>query len=299
MSSETPLSPDTSGQPVILVVDDEEMIRNLVRIFLQGEGYSVLAAYDGQEALELSRKYSGPIDLLITGVEMPRLNGLDLCAQLLKERPQIKVIVMTGSDKTDITYPILLKPPNGETLLAKVEEVLTAPGQSSMPHQRIANASAEKGMESPAETHPDSTNATHEAAHIIAALILDVRVSGATLFSSPDPSGHPRFEDEWAKRLKETNDLEGYKAYCVILLAPYFVELNSERITGFSLDDRILFEEIVEEHFPNRRRVLIARAKRIVRDRYNEIVRLAELLTERKKLCAEDIEKFWNERSKK
>ena len=264
----------------------------------KAKGYSVLAAYDGQEALELSRKYSGTIDLLITEVETPRLNGFDLCAQVLKDRPQIKVILMTGRERKDIAHPILLKPLDGETLIAKVEEVLTVPGQAWKPHRRIVNAIAKKSVESPTETHPEGTNATHEAAHIIAALILDIGASGATLLSSSELNGHPRFEDEWAKKLKETQDLEGYKAHCVILLAPYFVELKSEKITAISLDDRILFEEIVEEHFPNLRRVLIARAKRMVGDHYDEIVRLAELLKERKELSAKEIVEFWSARSK-
>src|SRR6266852_1165249 len=89
-------------QPVILVADDEVIIRNLVTILMQLEGYLVLAAADGQEGLELSRKYSGKIDLVITDMEMPRLNGSDLSAHLLEERPGIKVLVMSGSDIAEI-----------------------------------------------------------------------------------------------------------------------------------------------------------------------------------------------------
>ena len=92
-----PLLSDTTGslqphQPVILVADDDVIIRNLVTILMQLEGYLVVAAADGQEGLELSRKYSGKIDLVITDMEMPRLNGSDLCAHLLEERPGIKVL---------------------------------------------------------------------------------------------------------------------------------------------------------------------------------------------------------------
>jgi len=64
-------------QPVILVADDEALIRNLVTLLLQHVGYFVLSAADGHEVLELSRKYPGPIDLVITDVQMPRLNGTD------------------------------------------------------------------------------------------------------------------------------------------------------------------------------------------------------------------------------
>ena len=83
-------------QSVILVADDEVLIRNLVTLLMQREGYFVLSAADGQEGLELSRKYPGTIDLVITDVQMPRLNGTDLCAHLLEDRPGIKVLVMSG-----------------------------------------------------------------------------------------------------------------------------------------------------------------------------------------------------------
>jgi DNA-binding response OmpR family regulator len=118
--------------PVILVADDEVMIRNLVTILLQGHGYVVLSAADGQEGLELSRRYPGRIGLLITDVEMPRLNGIDLATGLLAERPGIKVIVMSGADMKEIVeqnanMPFLPKPFDGEALLARVHALLGAP----------------------------------------------------------------------------------------------------------------------------------------------------------------------------
>jgi DNA-binding response OmpR family regulator len=123
-------------EPIILVADDEVMIRNLVTILLQQQGYIVLSASDGQEGLQLSRKYPGPIDLVITDVEMPRLNGMDLCGYLLKERPGIKVIVMSGADMREIVtqnvhLPFLPKPFDGKALLARVRAVLTIPARSS------------------------------------------------------------------------------------------------------------------------------------------------------------------------
>ena len=130
MSTENQLAPDTSWQAAILVVDDNEIIRGLVRIFLQSEGYSVLSAADGRSALELSRKYPGTIDLVITDVEMPRLRGIDLVPYLLKERPGIKVIVMTGRQGTDIAFPTLFKPFDGKMLTTKVREVLASSGRS-------------------------------------------------------------------------------------------------------------------------------------------------------------------------
>ena len=123
-------------QPVILVADDEALIRNLVTLLLQHEGYFVLSAADGHEGLELSRKYPGPIDLVITDVQMPRLNGTDLCALLIKERPGIRVLVMSGADMHEIVsqnanMPFLPKPFDGETLKASVRAILDQPASGS------------------------------------------------------------------------------------------------------------------------------------------------------------------------
>jgi DNA-binding response OmpR family regulator len=123
--------------PVILVADDEALIRNLVTLLLQQDGYFVLSAADGHEGLELSRKYPGAIDLLITDMEMPRMNGTDLCGHLLEERPGIKVLVMSGKDISEIlsqnaNMPFLPKPFDGETLKAKVRAILAAPIQPAI-----------------------------------------------------------------------------------------------------------------------------------------------------------------------
>ena len=127
-------------QPVILVADDEPLVRNLATLLMQKEGYFVLSAADGDEGLELSRKYPGSIELVITDVQMPRLNGSDLCAHLLEERPGIKVLMMSGADTSEIVrqnanLPFLPKPFNGKALKAKVRAILAAPEQPAIPLQ--------------------------------------------------------------------------------------------------------------------------------------------------------------------
>jgi len=119
-------------QSVILVADDEPLIRNLVTLLMQREGHFVLSAADGQEGLELSRKYAGLIDLLITDVNMPRMNGTDLRGHLMEERPGIKVLMMSGADMREIVrhnanLPFLPKPFDGQTLKARVRAILTLP----------------------------------------------------------------------------------------------------------------------------------------------------------------------------
>jgi DNA-binding response OmpR family regulator len=128
--------PSSGPRPsVILVADDDALVRNLVTQLLQREGYSVLSAADGHEGLELSRHYPGSIDLVITDVQMSRLNGTDLCTHLLEERPGIKALVMSGAEMSAVVsenadLPFLPKPFDGQILRAIVRAVLAASVQS-------------------------------------------------------------------------------------------------------------------------------------------------------------------------
>ncbi len=127
---------------VILVADDEALIRNLVTLLLQQDGHLVLSAANGHEGLELSRQYPGTIELVITDIKMPRMNGTDLCAHLLQERPGIKVLVMSGADMGEIVgqnvnLPFLPKPFDGKTLVARVRALLAAPVQAPVDMTRV------------------------------------------------------------------------------------------------------------------------------------------------------------------
>jgi DNA-binding response OmpR family regulator len=124
-------------QSVILVADDEVLIRNLVTLLLQQDGHMVLSAANGREGLEIAREYPGPIELVITDAQMPQVKGAELCAHLLKVRPGIKVLVMSGADTFEIVgrnihLPFLPKPFDGKTLLARVRAILAAPVQAPM-----------------------------------------------------------------------------------------------------------------------------------------------------------------------
>ncbi len=78
----------------ILVVDDEENIREIITEFLDTLGYSVVSAKDGEEALRMCTKYS--FDLVVTDIRMPKLNGLKLLQMLKQIFPNLPVILMTG-----------------------------------------------------------------------------------------------------------------------------------------------------------------------------------------------------------
>ena len=129
-------------QSVILVADDEALVRNLVTLLLQQDGHLVLSAANGHEGLELSRQYPGSIELVITDAHMPRMNGADLYAHLLEERPGIKVLVMSSADmgeivSQNINLRFLPKPFDGKTLMARVRAILAAPVQAPVDVIRV------------------------------------------------------------------------------------------------------------------------------------------------------------------
>jgi two-component system, cell cycle sensor histidine kinase and response regulator CckA len=91
----------TGGAETVLVVEDNTMIRNLVSRILGGQGYAVLVAKNGGEALQVSRGHSGPIHLLLTDMVMPDMNGEQLADQLGPCWPDMKVLYMSGYSSED------------------------------------------------------------------------------------------------------------------------------------------------------------------------------------------------------
>ncbi|HEX3879079.1 MAG TPA: response regulator [Bryobacteraceae bacterium] len=109
--------------PTILVVDDDLILRYSVCRFLIQCGLQVLAAANGAEALEISRQHEGQIAVLLTDLQMPRLDGLELIRQLAPERPQTKVLVMSGDDVI-LQSRMLRKPFELDDLLIEIASVL-------------------------------------------------------------------------------------------------------------------------------------------------------------------------------
>jgi signal transduction histidine kinase len=85
-----------NGKATVLLAEDEPAVRAIVREFLEERGYLVLVAAEGKEALEFSRAYAGPIDLLVTDLLMPALSGTELAERLFEERPGIGVLFLSG-----------------------------------------------------------------------------------------------------------------------------------------------------------------------------------------------------------
>ena len=122
----------THGSETILLVEDAERVRTLARLILHRNGYRVLEARDGEEALRLSEQHPGLIHLLVTDVVMPSMSGRQLAERLLTPRPALKVLYMSGyTDDAIVRHgileagtPFLQKPFTTEGLARKVREVL-------------------------------------------------------------------------------------------------------------------------------------------------------------------------------
>ena len=89
-----PSSP--SGSETVLLVEDEAAVRGLLRRFMDGKGYRVLEAADGEEALKVVEKESGQIDLLLTDLVMPGMGGFELAHRLEAKLPEVKILFMSG-----------------------------------------------------------------------------------------------------------------------------------------------------------------------------------------------------------
>jgi CheY-like chemotaxis protein len=118
------------GKFVILVVDEEVVARNLAANRLHREGYTVLAAAHGKEALDLLRTYEGRIDLLIADTDIPKMDGVELCEAARAERPGIQTCTMSGNPShkdraLNSGLPFLLKPLDPEFLRRQFKGFLT------------------------------------------------------------------------------------------------------------------------------------------------------------------------------
>ncbi len=124
------------GEETILLVEDEQALREVTRRILTGAGYRVIVAANGPEALETADTHSGPIDLVLSDVIMPQMPGPQMVAQLLAQRPSVRVLLMSGfaqpildaGGHLDEGMTLIEKPFSGPTLLAKIAQILERAG---------------------------------------------------------------------------------------------------------------------------------------------------------------------------
>jgi CheY-like chemotaxis protein len=123
------------GRGTILVVDDDAAVCGLIRSILGRHGYTVLQASDGENALTVADEYAGPIDLLLTDINMPGLEGHALDEKLLQTRPKLKALFMSGDPSKSLIRrgpvvampPFVPKPFTPDMLVRAVRAVLDSP----------------------------------------------------------------------------------------------------------------------------------------------------------------------------
>lgn len=132
IAATTPVDETVGGSETILLVEDSEALRKLTRSFLESHGFKVLVAQDGEEALEVEARHSGEIDLLLTDVVMPGMNGRALAERLLPKQLGMRVLYISGYTDTFVArhgvleegMVLLHKPFTEEVLIRKVRELL-------------------------------------------------------------------------------------------------------------------------------------------------------------------------------
>jgi two-component system, cell cycle sensor histidine kinase and response regulator CckA len=124
----------------VLLVEDEQMVRAMVRSILETRGYRVLEAGTGNEALDLAARYEGPVHVLLTDVVMPGMTGRQLADRLAALRPEIRILYISGHTDDEIIRRgvlqqgtgFLAKPFTADALTGKIRELLDAPAEERM-----------------------------------------------------------------------------------------------------------------------------------------------------------------------
>ena len=132
VTARTPVVKTTRGSETILLVEDSEPLRKLTQSFLESHGFRVLVAQNGEEALQVETRHSGKIDLLLTDVVMPGINGRVLAERLLPRQPAMRVLYISGYTDNFVARHgvleqgmiLLHKPFTEEVLIKKMREVL-------------------------------------------------------------------------------------------------------------------------------------------------------------------------------
>jgi CheY-like chemotaxis protein len=122
----------SAGEETVLLVEDEAIVRQLVAEILESNGYTVLRAGDGPSALELLRRHTGGIDLLLTDVVMPGMSGPEVAGAVAAMRPGTQVLYMSGYTDSAIDHhgvlehgiAYLAKPFTADELARTVREIL-------------------------------------------------------------------------------------------------------------------------------------------------------------------------------
>ncbi len=127
------------GTETVLLAEDEDRVRVLLREFLRTADFTILEAADGEKALQAFKDHAGPVHVLVTDTVMPGLDGVELARQVAALRPQMKTIYMSGyADRAAVHHakipegaPFLQKPFTPDVLARKIRELLDSKGRES------------------------------------------------------------------------------------------------------------------------------------------------------------------------
>lgn len=131
---ETPVVKDWKGSGLVLVIDDEESVRNIAALMLQQLGFSVMTAGDGRKGLDVFRENGDEIDLVLLDMTMPHMNGEETFRELRQLRPDIKVVLTSGYNEQEATHRFsgkglagfIQKPFSLDVLAAHIRKALEA-----------------------------------------------------------------------------------------------------------------------------------------------------------------------------
>jgi CheY-like chemotaxis protein len=142
---------DKKPQPLVLVVDDEQVIADTLSMILSKSGFTTMTAYDGETALQLSN--TTPPDLIITDVMMPGMTGIELAITISQTIPTCKILLFSGQAATvdlleeardaGYNFTTLTKPVHPTDMLRRISECLTNPnGTAAAKHSSVTPAFA-------------------------------------------------------------------------------------------------------------------------------------------------------------
>lgn len=126
-----------ASRETVLLVEDEDIVRKLTHKILTRLGYQVLVACNGYDAFAQYQNHAEPIDLLLTDMVMPRMNGRDLYIKLKEQHPDLKVLFMSGYNESILAQQdsvaanfFIQKPFSYESLALKVREAIEQPSNA-------------------------------------------------------------------------------------------------------------------------------------------------------------------------
>ena len=120
------LGDDGRVAATVLVVDDQDVVRDVIKLSLESAGYRVLEAATPSEALELARAVGAEVDLLVTDVVMPEMDAFELANRISFELPAVRVLYTSGYTDAAAEGPFIQKPFTPAQLIEKVGSVLAA-----------------------------------------------------------------------------------------------------------------------------------------------------------------------------